>query len=86
MGPSLGSSGIEAPGPSIVRAGRGFLQPSSLFFVSFEVYLFEKERDRESTCDWGRGRDRGERVPSRLHAVGTEPGGGLDPPNHETMT
>ena len=46
----------------------------------------ERERERE-LCKWGRGRDRGtERVPSRLHAVSTEPDMGLDPTNPEIVT
>ena len=37
----------------------------------------QKERERESER---------ERVPSRLHAVSTEPKVGLDPTNHKIMT
>ena len=36
--------------------------------------------------EWGRGRKRGkERIPSRLHAVSTEPDAGLEPTNREIM-
>ena len=48
----------------------------------------EKERERErTTMRGGTQRERGrERIPSRLHAVSTEPNTGLDPMNHEIMT
>ena len=42
---------------------------------------FETERE------WGRGRERRrERIPSKLHAVGTEPDAGLNLTNCEIMT
>ena len=38
-------------------------------------------------CEWEKGRKRGrERIPSRLHAVSTEPNWGLSHKNCETMT
>ena len=43
---------------------------------------------RERVCvqvSRGRGRQRGERIPSRLYAVSTEPDVGLDPTNYEIM-
>ena len=49
------------------------------------MYLFIlRERERE----WGgAGRERGrERVPSRLHAVSTEPDTGFQPTNREIVT
>ena len=52
--------------------------------------LREREREREFTClQAGRGRGREgerERIPSRLHAVSTEPDVGLKPLNREIMT
>ena len=38
--------------------------------------------------EWGAGRERkrGERIPSRLHVVSTEPEAGLDPASPETPT
>ena len=48
----------------------------------------ERERERERTqeqaheSEWGRA----ERIPSRLHAVSTEPEAGLKLTNHEFMT
>ena len=51
-----------------------------IFFIV--VYLFIFERDRESTSGGGAERERGgERIPSRLCAVGTEPDAGLHPVN-----
>ena len=48
--------------------------------VFFKVQLFvlrEREREREQ------GR---ERIPSRVHTIGTEPDTGLEPANREVMT
>ena len=46
----------------------------SLFLSSF-IYF---ERERESMCKWGRGKERGrERIPSRLHTTSAEPDAGL---------
>ena len=42
------------------------------------IYLFREGKGRE--------REERERIPSRLHAVSTEPDKGLDPTNHEIMT
>ena len=45
-------------------------------------FLFE---ERQSTCASEQGRDR-ERIPSRLHAISTEPDTGPDLTNREIMT
>ena len=45
----------------------------------------ERERERESKREGGAERGR-ERIPSRLHAVRTEPDMRLDPTNCEIMT
>ena len=51
----------------------------------FNVYLFLRER--ESTHELGRDRERGrERMPSRFHAISTEPDVGLELTNWEIMT
>ena len=41
----------------------------------------ESQRERR-----GAEREEGERIPSRLHPVSTEPNTGLDPMNHEIVT
>ena len=42
---------------------------------------------RARDYEWGEGqRERTERIPSRLHAVSTEPNVRLDPMNREIMT
>ena len=49
--------------------------------------LFYFLRERETACEWGRGRERGrQRIPTRLHAVSTEPDAGLEPMSCEIMT
>ena len=47
---------------------------------------FEKDRETERENEQGRVRERGERIPSRLHTVSTEPNAGLDLKNCEIMT
>ena len=44
------------------------------------------ERERARAHEQGRGREKGETVPSRLHTVGTEPNVRPDPRNRETVT
>ena len=51
-------------------------------FLSLFIYF---QRDRESTNEQGRGRERG-RIPSRLHAVSIEPDTGLKLRNCEVLT
>ena len=46
------------------------------------IYFWE----RACKCEQERGRERGERIPSRLRAVSTEPNVGLDPTNREIVT
>ena len=46
----------------------------------------EREREREKQHEWGRGRERGERIPRRLSAASAEPNEGLEPVNSEIMT
>ena len=45
---------------------------------------FEGEKERE--CKWERGRERRERIPTRLGTVSAEPDMGLNHTNHEIMT
>ena len=48
---------------------------------------FDRERERERVHKQGRDRESGkEKIPSRLHAVSTEPNVGLDLTNREIMT
>ena len=51
---------------------------------SFYLFYFEREREREA----GGGAERGgrERIPSKLHAVSTEPDAGLVSTNREITT
>ena len=46
--------------------------------------------ERETECEWGRGRERGGDTESkagcRLQAPGTEPDAGLEPTNREIVT
>ena len=58
-----------------------------LFFqLLLKVYL-ERERERERENEQERGRERRrDRIPSRLHTIGTDPSVGLEPTNHEIMT
>ena len=61
---------------------------SSFFPPPFFKCLFIFERERETACarvEGQRQRVR-QRIPSRLHAVSTEPDAGLEPMNHEIMT
>ena len=53
----------------------------SFFFLSLFIY-FERERGLEQ----GGAEREGERIPSRLQAVSTEPNSGLDPTSREIMT
>ena len=51
------------------------------------IYLFLRER--ESAQGRGKGREKGrgrKKIPSRLHAVSSEPNAGLDPMNGEIRT
>ena len=56
-------------------------------FIFFYLLVRERERERASrrAC-MGEGQRERERIPSRLHAVGTEPNVGLDPTNHEFVS
>ena len=57
-----------------------------LFIYSFIHSFIYFERDRESTSGGGQ-RERGrEKIPSRLHAVITDPNAGLNVTNSEIMT
>ena len=56
-----------------------------IFFYSLFIY-FEREKEEDSMCEQGRGREETERIPNRLHAVSAEPDLGLDPTNREIMT
>ena len=64
-------------------------------FTSFlkNVYLFILTERESNMHKLGRGRERErqrdretERIPSRLHAISTEPNVGLERTNHEIMT
>ena len=49
--------------------------------------LFEGEKERETECKWGKGKERGrQRIPSRLCTISTEPDAGLERMNCEIMT
>ena len=48
------------------------------------IYLL---RESKSTCEQGRGRERGrEKIPSSLQAISMEPDAGLESTNCEIMT
>ena len=53
-------------------------------FVYVGMY-FERQRTCTQAGEGPRDRE-GERIPSRLHAVSTEPNTGLDPTNSEITT
>ena len=54
----------------------------SFFFSKFIFIYFEREIESK-----GGGAEReGDRIPSRLCAVSSEPDAGLEPMNHEIMT
>ena len=59
-----------------------------LIFLLEHLLIFEKQRETE--CKWGRGRQREgdpeSEAGSRLPAVSTEPDAGLQLPNREIMT
>ena len=46
----------------------------------------ERETEKAHAYEQGRGRERRERIPSRLHAFGTEPNMGLNLTNRDSMT
>ena len=51
---------------------------------SYDIYLFlDKERDQSRG---ERGKERRDRIPSRLHAIRVEPIAGLEPTNPEIVT
>ena len=55
-------------------------------FIFFMLVYFEREREREHTSRGGAEREtERERIPSRLHAVSTEPDTGLSLTNCEIM-
>ena len=55
-----------------------------LFYHNFFLNFIYFERERECEQGWGRVTG-GEGIPSRLHAVSTEPDVELDPTNCEIM-
>ena len=58
---------------------------ASFFFFKFTYLFILRERERESKQ--GRDREKGrERIPSRFHAVSTEPNSGFPLTNCEIMT
>ena len=52
------------------------------------IYFWDRERQRETEHEWGRGRERGKhRIgSSRLRAISPEPNVGLELTDRETMT
>ena len=58
------------------------------FLFFFKVPFILRERERKGVCKWGGAEREGERIPSRLHNVSTEPEDdvGLDLTNHEILT
>ena len=61
---------------------------ANLFFFFLMFIYFEREREnaRVHVCKQGRGRQRREGIPNRLHAFSVETDTGLDPVNREIMT
>ena len=57
-------------------------------YVFMYLFIFEREREREREREskWGRGREEGERIPSRLRAISTESNVGLELTNQGIMT
>ena len=56
------------------------------FFFKFVYFERERDRQRERVGEEQREREReGERIPSRLHTVSTQPDVGLYLMNHEIM-
>ena len=50
------------------------------------MYLFLRDREPVSKHEQGRGKERGERIPSRLCTVSTETNAELDPTDCKIMT
>ena len=79
---------------TILHASRwlliGFIMLISRFYYFFKCLFILRKRKREwaweCAREQGRGRERTERIPSRLHAVSTEPNVGLGFMNCEIMT
>ena len=62
--------------PGATPSTRSVLVVAAVITILFKnIYLFEAEREEEA-----------ERIPSRLHAVSTEPHVGLDLANRDVMT
>ena len=72
-----------------------------MLYALYSVFFFKKKfvlnirlfsRDRETECEWGRGRERGRhRIRSGLQALSCqhraqEPNAGLEPTNGEIIT
>ena len=55
---------------------------------NLKYLIILRERGRAQLCEWGKGRERGERarIPSRLCDVSAEPYEGFDLTNHDIMT
>ena len=68
-----------------LQGGQSRFDRFYLFIYLFLFILRERERERERDR-WGDSEREGERIPSRLCAVSTEPDMGLEPTNREIMT
>ena len=55
------------------------------FFFNVCLFIYFESK-RVSEHELGKGQRKRERIPSRLHAVSTEPDVGLNPTNREIMT
>ena len=66
--------------------GTSFLSnlPENFFFL--KLTYFEREREGDEAGAGGGTERETNRIPSRLHAVGTEPDRELEPANHEIVT
>ena len=58
------------------------------FSFFFNIYLFLKERERQTVREGGVGRegDTESEAGSRLRAISRDPNAGLEPTNHDIMT
>ena len=64
-----------------MEAGVGKRDPDSHSFFLFVLFLIYFERERESAYKRVGAEREGDRIPSRLHTVRSEPDMGLDPTN-----
>ena len=86
----MSHSALLRNGEKEILRGTGIFTSLSLYvsvFLFLNVYLFLRDRERKSTNGGGAERERErDRIPSRLHAIGTEPDSGLELTNREIVT